>query len=47
MPLYKQFQSDMMDMGYADYFVEKANGVSASAIFYKKAKFICMEQNFI
>ena len=34
-------------MGYQDYFVEKSSGISGSAIFYKKSKFVCLEQNSV
>ena len=37
----------MQKLGYNDYFVEKSNGISGSAIFYKKEKFVCLEQKAI
>jgi len=47
MPHYKRIAEAMSSLGYQDYFVEKSNGVSGSAIFFKRDKFICLEQNFI
>jgi mRNA deadenylase 3'-5' endonuclease subunit Ccr4 len=47
MPLYRQLQEFMSSQGYADFFVEKSNGISGSAIFYKKEKFVCLQQKEI
>ena len=44
-PIYKDIAYAMQKLGYTDYFVEKSNGISGSAIFYKKDKFVCLEQN--
>jgi len=40
LPLYRELADFMIKLGYNDYFVEKKNGISGSAIFYKKAKFL-------
>lgn len=37
----------MHKQGYNDYFVEKPNGVSGSAIFYRRDKFVCLNKNAI
>lgn len=43
-PLYDEYRYEMAKLGYLDYFVEKKNKISGSAIFYKKEKFECLEQ---
>ena len=47
LPLYREIAEWFNKQGYADYFVEKPNGISGSAIFYKKDKFVCLQQNAI
>lgn len=43
LPMYRSIADAFAMMGYQDFFVEKSNGISGSAIFYKKSKFICLE----
>ena len=44
-PIYKDVANGLQKLGYNDYFIEKSNGISGSGIFYKKNKFVCLEQN--
>lgn len=47
LPLYRSVADAFALMGYQDYFVEKSSGISGSAIFYRKSKFVCLEQNSV
>ena len=47
LPLYRELAEIMKKMGYSDYFVEKPSRISGSAIFYKKDKFACLQQNSV
>ena len=47
LPLYREIADFMNNRGYSDYFVEKPNGISGSAIFYRKDKFSCLAQNSV
>ena len=44
---YRSIADAFAMMGYQDFFVEKSSGISGSAIFYKKSKFVCLEQNSV
>ena len=46
-PLYEDYRHAMNQLGYFDYFVEKSNRISGSAIFYKHSKFKCIYQNSV
>ena len=46
-PLYHQIQSFMNKLGYCDFFVQKPNNISGSAIFYKRNKFMCLHKNSV
>ena len=43
LPHYRNIADAFARMGYMDYFVEKSNGISGSAIFYRKDMFLCLE----
>ena len=45
LPLYREIAEFMASQGYSDYFVEKSNRISGSAIFFKSEKFKCLSQN--
>ena len=43
LPLYRDVADTLSKMGYADFFKEKPNRQSGSAIFYKRDKFACLQ----
>lgn len=45
MPQYKELSEALVKLGYSDYF--KENGVFGHAIFYKRDKLCCIQQNKI
>jgi len=46
-PLYQDLKSSMSSLGYLDHCEASANQSSCSAIFYKKAKLVCVETKLL